>query len=105
MTIKHLVSAFKLHQQIITSLYLVQALPKADTAPSILKGLITNNGIDRLRNGNQFHGSMTSGSPRQQKTKPLAPRVGLHAPYLETEPGDPPFIWPFWQKLFFALLQ
>ena len=38
-----------LHQHIMTSSFLVQA----DMASSILKGLVSNNGIDRLQNGNQ----------------------------------------------------
>ena len=36
-----------LYQQIITSFCLVQAGTKADMASSILKGLVTNYGIDR----------------------------------------------------------
>jgi len=36
-----------LKQQIKTSFYLVQAYTKADMASSILKGLATNDGIDR----------------------------------------------------------
>jgi len=36
-----------LNQQIKTSFYLVQAYTKADMASSILKGLVTNDGIDR----------------------------------------------------------
>ena len=36
-----------LHQQIITSFSLVQAWTEADMASSILKGLVTNYGIDR----------------------------------------------------------
>jgi len=42
-----------LSQQIKTSFYNVQAYTKADMASSILKGLVTNDRIDRLRNGNQ----------------------------------------------------
>ena len=36
-----------LNQQIKTSFYLVQAYTKAVMASSILKGLVTNDGIDR----------------------------------------------------------
>jgi len=36
-----------LNQQITTSFYLVQAYTKQDMASSILKGLVTNDGIDR----------------------------------------------------------
>jgi len=38
---------FLLNQQIKTSFYLVQAYNKADMASSILKGLVTSDGIDR----------------------------------------------------------
>ena len=36
-----------LHQQITTSFFLVQAKTKADMASSIVRGLVTNYGIDR----------------------------------------------------------
>ena len=49
---------------------LCPGLTKADIAPSILKGLVTNNGIDRLGNGNQR---------RRAANKPLllSPEIAL----------------------------